>query len=239
MSLTFSNICSIIDDNCGTSSTSFPTATKTRYINLGIDNLLLLLFSNGAGGTWQYDDYNHSHYPIITTNLVSGQRDYHFTTDEDGALILDIYKAQVKDQNGVFHDLTYKDMQGYDPDLPTTFTDGEDSTGTPTYFDLTANGIFLDLIPSYNSTNGLRLFINREAHYFEATDTTQKLGFSGIYHEYLVLYACYQYARAKSLESRETFKRDLQEMEERIKNHSYQRERNVAKVLKVQVEDYK
>lgn len=239
MSLTYSNLCSIVDDNLGTSTTSFPVATKTRYANLAIDNLWLLLFSNGAGGTWQYDDSNHAHCPIITTNLVSGQRDYHFVTDEDGAIILDIYKVQVKDQSGVFHDLKIVDRQGDDPDLPTTFNDGQDSTGTPTYYDKTGNGIFLDLVPNYSSTNGLRLFINREAHYFEATDTTQKLGFTGIYHEYIVLYVCYQYARAKSLESRETFKRDLQEMEQRIKSHSSQRERNVAKRLKVKVENYK
>jgi hypothetical protein len=238
MSLTFSNIVSLIDLNCNTNSTSFPVTDKTLYINLGIDNLLLMLFSNGAGGKWQMDDYNHSHYPIITTDLVSGQRDYAFTTDEDGAVILDIYKVQAKNNaTGIYKDLTPVDMQGNS--APSTMTDGSNSTGTPTCYDKTGNGIFLDLIPSYSATDGLRIFINREASYFLSTDTTKKLGFTGIYHEYLVLYASYLYARTKGLLNREVLKRDMLEMEERIKKHQGTRERDVVRKLEIKVEDNK
>lgn len=235
MSLSATNIFSIIDDNCGTTSTSFTLATKARYLNLGIDNLLLTLFGQGAGGAWQLDDSNQTDYPIIIIDLISGQRDYAFISDGSGNLILDIYKVQVKDAQGVFHDLTPVDQQG--SDAPSTMTDGQNSTGTPTHYDKTGNGIFLDLIPSYASTGGLRVFINRESTYFTASDTTKKWGYTGIWHEYLVLYASYQYARAKTLANRETLKRDLLEMEEKIKNHAGQRERNVAKRLKVRIED--
>lgn len=237
MSLTFSDIASIIDDNVGTNSTSFSLASKARYVNLGIDNLLLMLFGEGAGGKWQLDDCNHSHYPIITTDLVASQRDYAFTTDEDSSLILDIYKVQVKDASGVYHDLIPVDIQG--SDAPTTMTDGQDSTGTPTHYDKTGNGIFLDLIPSYSSTNGLRIFINREAHYFLSTDTTQKWGYTGIWHEYLVLYASYQWARAKTLNNREVLKRDLTEMEDKIRKHAGTRERDVKRQMTANVENNK
>ena len=198
---------------------------------------MLLLFSNGAGGKWQFDDANQTDYPIITTNLVSGQRDYAFTTDESGNIILDIYKVQAKDTAGVYHDLIPVDQQS---DTLSTMTDGSDTTGTPTHYDKTGNGIFLDLVSSYNYKDGLRVFINREALHFSATgDEDVVFGFTGIYHEYLVLYASYQYARTKGLLNRETFKRDLLEMEEKIKRHAGTRERDVVRKMKFSVENNK
>jgi hypothetical protein len=237
MSLTATNLFTIIDNNCGTNTTSYTLANKAININLGIDQLMLMLFGEGAGGTWQLDDSNHTDYPIITTNLVASQRDYSFTTDENGNIILDIYKVQVMGQDNVYRDLTPVDQQGFDKNLPSTFTDGQNSTGTPTHYDKTGNGIFLDLIPSYSKTNGLRLFINREASYFTSADTTKKLGFTGLYHEYVALYASYQYARAKSLENREALKRDMTEIEQKIKKHAGTRQRDVIRRMKTNVEN--
>lgn len=198
-------------------------------MNLGIDSLMLLLFGEGAGGTWQLDDSNHTDYPIITTDLVASQRDYAFTTDENGNVILDIYKVQVMGQDNIYRDLIPVDQQGFDRNLPSTFTDGQNATGTPTHYDKTGNGIFLDLIPSYSKTNGLRIFINREASYYTSSDTTKKLGFTGIYSEYIILYASYQYARENSLNNREALKRDMQEIEEKIKKHAGVRQRDVVR----------
>lgn len=238
MSLTASNIFTLIDNNCGTNTTTYTLANKALYINLGIDNLMLMLFGQGAGGKWQMDDYNHTAYPIITTNLVSGQRDYPFTTDEQGNIILDIYRVMTKNSaSGTFQDLTPVDQQS-GSDL-TTFLDGQNLTGTPTKYDKTGNAIFLDLIPDYNSTNGLKIWINREASYFTSSDTTKKWGFTGLYHEYLVLYASYQYARNKSLNNREVLKRDLLEMEEKIRNHAGNRERDVRRMMTIKYENNK
>lgn len=195
------------------------------------------MFGAGAGGTWQLDDYNHTKYPIITTNLVSGQRDYSFTTDEQGNIILDIYKVMVADSAGIFHTLTPVDQQGND--AMSSMTNGVNSTGMPTEYDKTGNAIFLNLIPSYSYTNGLKVWINREASYFIASDTTKKWGFTGIYHEYLVLYACYKYAVAKMLSNRDIFKRDLLEMEEKIKKHLGQRQRDVKPRMIPNVENNK
>lgn len=236
MSLEFSNILTKIGDNVG-DPVEYTTAKKVVDVNLGIDNLLLMLFGEGAGGTWQLDDYNQTDHPIITANLVSGTRDYAFSTDQDGNIILDIYKVQAKDSSGVFHDLINVDQQG--PDAPVTMTDGQNTGGTPTHYDKTGNALFLDPIPNYNSTNGLRMFINRESTYFTASDTTKKWGYTGLYHEYLVLYASYQYARAKTLTNREALKRDLLEVEEKIKKHHGTRERDRKRRLVPKVENNK
>jgi len=236
MSIAYSTLLTKVRDNVGANSTSFTSTQITTDVNLGIDNLLLMLFGQGAGGRWQIDDSNQTDYPIITTDLVASQRDYAFTNDGSSNLILDIYKVQAMDSAGVYHDLDYVDIMG--GDAPTTMTDGQNTTGTPTVYDLTGNGIILDLIPSYAKTNGLRAFVNRESTYFTASDTTKKWGYTGLYHEYLVLYASYQYARAKSLPNRDSIKVDLLELEDKIKKHSGQRHR-VAVRFEPAVEDYK
>ena len=93
MSIVFSNpttkagICELIDANINTDLVSYPMIDKVRDINLALDAFLAIALK--ACGGWQFDDSNQTKDPIITTDLVSDQRDYHFTTDEQGNLILD------------------------------------------------------------------------------------------------------------------------------------------------------
>ena len=237
MSLAYSTILTKVRNNTDTDSASYTDANITIDVNLAIDNLLLMLFGEGAGGSWQLDDYNQTDYPIITTDLVASQRDYAFTSDGSSNLILDIYKVQVKGNDGVYRDLTPVDQQGENASVG--FTDGQNGTGTPTQYDVTGNGIFLDPIPSYAKTAGLRVFINRESTYFLSSDTTKKWGYTGLYHEYLVLYPSYQYSRARGLNNQEAFKRDLLELETKIRKHSGSRQRNIKPKMTPMVENNK
>lgn len=168
----------------------------TSEVNLEHDYTLAAIFK--AGGTWQFDDSNHTDYPIITANLVNGQRDYTFTTDEQGNVILDIYRVMIKTPAGVFVDIEAVDQQ--EPNSDTLgFVDGQNLTGTPTKYDKTANGILLDAIPNYNSTGGIKLLINREGSYFVYTDATKKPGIDGRLHEIYVVGPCARYAGRKGL----------------------------------------
>ncbi len=167
----------------------------TADSNLAMDEFLEIGF--GPSGMWQLDDSNHEKYPFIKTNIVSGQRDYAFTTDQQGNLILDIYRVMVADSNGV-----YREIYPVDQQTPTnnnvntdTFIDGNETAGTPTRYDKTANGIFLDLVPNYSRTNGLKVFINREGSYFVYTDTTKKPGFPGTLHKWFALRPAQDYIR--------------------------------------------
>ena len=91
MSIVFSEatnktgLCELIDDVCGTNTTTFPVAKKAAKINVALDEALAIIFQQG--GTWQFDDQNHTADPIITTAITDGQRDYHFTTDEQSNVI--------------------------------------------------------------------------------------------------------------------------------------------------------
>jgi len=201
MSLNALQLVTLIDDNCGTTSTSYPTAKKVVDINLALDKFMSIALP--ASGIWHLDDSNHTDYPILTTNLVSGQRDYSFTVDENDNLILEIYRVMVADEDGVFYDITQID-QNQSNAQSLSMVDGQDTEGAITKYNKTANGIFLDAIPNYSKTGGLKVFIDREASYFTALDTfytTKKPGFAGILHEYLAIRPSYYFALRKGLKN--------------------------------------
>lgn len=181
----------------------------TADVNLALDDFTELAIK--SSGTWQIDDSGHTDYPIITTDLISGQRDYTFTTDGSGNLILDIYKVLVADPSGKYTEIKPVDVQSQGD--TSTFTDGQNSGGTPTRYDKTANGFFLDLIPNYNYTNGLKVYINREASYFTYTDTIKKPGVPGIFHKYFYLKPASDYSRRNSLANKKDLEDELMKME--------------------------
>lgn len=243
MSLVFSNptlksgICERIDKRLGTTLDSYSMADKVSDINSAMDRALLLIFK--AGGRWQFDDSNQTDYPIIVSDLNAGQRDYTFVKDSAGNLILDIYKVMVMDQNGIYRDMKPTDMQSNRFDQ--SFYDGQNVQGIPTKYDKTANGIFMDVVPSYSQVGGIKIFINREGTYFNASDTTKVPGFAGTLHEYLVISPAYKYASANSLAqaggvlrngARTGLFAEMYDWEGQIDEYYGQREKDTRKVLR-------
>lgn len=200
-------------------------ADFTADVNLAYGELLAFIFN--VGGTWQWDDSNHTDYPIITTDLTSGQQDYSFTNDENGNLILDIFKVLVKDVNGVYQEAIPVDRQSE--------ADTEDFSnnisGDSLYYDKTANGIFFKNVPNATRSAGIQLLVSREAVSFTTSDTTKKPGVDGRIHEYFALHPAYRYARTKGLPQTELLKRDLDNMMELTKKIYARRERDVRRRL--------
>jgi hypothetical protein len=223
MSLVFSDpttekgIVQLIDDNCGTNSVSYPLTKKARDANLALDSFFALALQ--ASGKWQIDDKNHLKDPIIYADLVSGQADYHFTTDEQGIMILDIYRVMVADEQGVYHDLDTVDQQDKNDTEALPIVDGRATPGKPDRYDKTGNGIFLAPIPDYNYPKGLKVFINREGSYFVSTDTIKVPGIIGLFHEYLVIRPSYFYAIKKNLPNAKALQTELLLMERKIEEH--------------------
>lgn len=178
-------------------------------VNIAYDDFMRIAIK--SSGTWQFDDSNQTDYPIITTNLVSGQRDYAFTTDGTSNLILDIYRVFVADSSGVFSEIYPVDVQSEVDTI--AFADGRNASGTPTRYDKTANSIFLDLIPNYNYSNGLKLYINREPSYFTSADTTKKPGVPGILQKYFYLKPAAEYARRNNLANKNDLANEVLKME--------------------------
>jgi hypothetical protein len=235
MSLTFTNIVNKIDRSCGTNSTSYTLANKAIDVNLALDDIYTIALK--AIG-WNLDDFNHTHDPFITINLEASQRDYHFTTDEDSARILEIHRVMVKSSStGVYELLTPVDQQS-DGDMA-SFYDGQNTTGSPTRYDKTGNGIYLDPIPATFVTSGLKVFISREASYFTSADTTKVAGIDGLCHDYLYLKPAYEWARDHGLQNREALWRDLQTATDKIIQRYGTRQKDVKKRLSFKVEDNK
>lgn len=212
----------------------------TAKINLALDKVFSVIFK--SSGKWQFDDSNHEKYPFIETDLVANQRDYAFTTDQQGNIILDIYKVMAKNPDGVYYELTPVDQQS---DSGTeSFWDSQNTTGIPTQYDKTANGIILDVLPSYSwrianeLERGLKVFINREGSYFAITDTTKKPGFSGLFHKYLVTEPCYNYACDNGLPSKNDLKTELLELERDIKEHYRDRAKDETLVISGETVNY-
>jgi hypothetical protein len=181
----------------------------TAAVNQAFDDFVAIAIQ--AGGTWQFDDSNFPDYPIITTNLVAGQRDYSFTTDQAGNLILDIYDVFIKNEQGVYCKVYPMDVQS-DP-YSSNFTNGLNIQGVPCRYDKTANGFFLDPVPQYASTAGLKVYINREASYFSSTDTTKKPGVPGLFHKYFYLKPALDYARRNNLANYQAIANEVSQLE--------------------------
>lgn len=238
MSLQFSNtttkngIIQRLERKCGfndgeISGNPLRLAYFTGDVNEALNRALENIFS--VGGTWQFDDINHStNYPIITTDIVSGQRDYAFTEDGAGNLVLEISKVFIADENGLFREITPVDVpQG----APSNYWDGLNTTGQPNTYDKLGNGIFLDPIPNYDYTAGLKLYISREGSYFSTSDTTKKPGIAGLFHEYFVLRPAYNYCRDKDMKKADRLYADMMKMENDMRDFYKAREKDVQKKL--------
>ena len=212
-------------------------AKFTSLVNRSISSAWDIIFDVAYG--WQPDDINHTDYPIQFFNLVLGQRDYSVTNKEDRQEIYEILKVAVKDPSGVFHELKSLDQQARQSgnNDVSSFIDGQNTMGTPTRYDKTATGIFLDPIPNYSSALGVKIMVQREGSYFTTTDTTKKPGFDGRYHEWCVIEPCYKIARANKLSDVERFKRDMQEMEQKIRDGYGRRDRDMFRRLQANVEE--
>ena len=208
----------------------------TADVNVALDDYLNLAIK--SSGNWQFDDSNQTDYPMIKTNLISGQRSYVFTVDETDNLILDIYRVMVADSAGVFKEISPIDQQTYGSNT-TSFYDGKNNTGKPETYDKTANGIFLDPIPNYSLTNGLKIFINRETTYFTSSATTKKPGVPGIHHKYFYLKPALEYVRRNSLGNYSALSNQVSLLEEEIKKYFGLREKDVKKRLSFNVENNK
>lgn len=191
-----------------------------------------------ASGKWQFDDANHTDYPIIKTNLVQGQRDYTFSTDETGNLILDIFRVAILPSATATE---YQDIYPLDEQSgeETALNTEDTAQGVSSRYDKTGNAIRLEVPPSYNATSGLKAYINREASYFTTSDTTKKPGCPGIHHDYFYLRPAMEYARKNRLDNYQELLRQVVSFEGdeargiqgSIERHFSRRSRDERKVI--------
>lgn len=189
-----------------------------------------------SSGRWKFDDSNHPDFPEIITDLVAGQRAYTFATDENGNIILDIYKVYAK-VNG-----QYVELNPVDPDSQSdlnTLYNGSGTQGTVYQYDKVANAVLLDLVPSTTVTDGLKISINREATFFTTGDTTKKPGVPGLHHKWFYLKPALDYARRNSLNSYPRLEAEVMQLTSTIISDFNRRGKDERRRLTVKVENNK
>jgi hypothetical protein len=136
----------------------------------------------------------------------------------------------VANRSGVFYDLHQIDQNRANPES-LSMVDGQNVQGQPSKYNKTGKGIYLDAIPNYSYTDGIKIFIDREASYFTVLDTfynTKKPGFAGIFHEYLALRPAYQYCYRRQLKKANSLKAEMIEMEQQIEEFYSKRNKDQA-----------
>lgn len=237
MSLTHSQIIREYEKEIGAnrgdiSGNSLRLADFVAEENVAFDDYLNLAFSSES--RWQFDDSNHTDYPEIVTDLVAGQRAYTFGADEQNNIILDVYRVYVK-VNGQYVLITPID-KSYDTVDPSNY-DGLEKQGIPYEYDKFANSILLNLVPETTVVGGLKVLINREASYFQTSDTTKKPGVPGTHHKWFYLKPAQDYARRHSLESHNRLENEVNKLQMQIKKTFSERSKDEQNILTAELTD--
>lgn len=159
-----------------------------------------------ADGRWQFDDSNFTTFPIATTTLISGQKDYSFDVS-----LLRILKVEVMDKNGKYYIVNPIDFR----DISGSITEYQSTSGAPQEYDVQGSSIVLYPAPdngvSVTLAAGLKVYFQRTADIFTSAQVstgTKVPGFASPFHNILSYKAaipfCIKYKpeRVAALESK-------------------------------------
>lgn len=166
-----------VDFLCGSTSATYPDATKIRNFNIAYNDVARLIWDSAGG--WQYDDSNKTDFGIATTNLVHSQQDYSLPTTAQR-----LERVEVKDSQGSWWKLKQIDSNEIDLALP----EYQETDGLPTYYDVLGSSIFLYPQPSSaycTLTSGLQVYFDRNVTEIATTATTSSPGFATPFHRIL------------------------------------------------------
>ncbi len=170
-----------VDFLCGTNSSSYPVADKTRNINHAYHDINRLIWE--CCDYWQYDDANATAFPISTTTLVHGQQDYSIPSTAQR-----IRRIEVENLAGDWVKLNPL----IEEDIGVALTEYLETAGLPAYYDMVDNSIFLYPKPSSaycTLTSGLKVYYDRDIIEFTTASTTTIPGFATPFHRLLSLQA--------------------------------------------------
>lgn len=194
----------------GTLSTTF-VKDATRFANQYVATVQAWILA--ARDEWDYDDTNHTTYPILTANLVSGQYFYTFPTD-----ILKIQRVEVSWDGTTWKKAEPFDQSNFDKPLDDTTIATYFSKDEP-HYDTTYDSFRLLPTPDANVTDGLKIYVARECDVFATTDTTQEPGFDYMWHYIIPLGIAYEWSKAKGFSQMPALKQELLEAEQRLKQY--------------------
>lgn len=184
MSLTYTEIKSAARRFVGDKDEAYEDSDILASANAAMDRITNLI--RAAQGRWQWDDSNDSDFAIAFTDLEAEKADY----DQDPTHYR-VERYEVKGQDGNWRKLVPIDQADI---FNQSLTDFLKTSGTPKYYDLVGNSIFLYPKASYDQEDSFKVYYNRGPSYFASNDTTKKPGFNDLFHKLVPLWAAYDYA---------------------------------------------
>ncbi|HDY87535.1 MAG TPA: hypothetical protein ENH82_05380 [bacterium] len=207
----------------------YPLADMARHANRWLDKVFAWITRSDK--KWEWDDTNQTDLPIANIDLVSNQQDYGITAAE----FLRIRKIDILESNGSSRPLrlfTLEDLRGR------ADAEFQKTAGTPLYGRIQASSLFLYPKPNYSSTNGIRIFYQRNMTYFVAGDTTKKPGFAEPFHRIISLGMAYEYERTNGLkDKRDEAVKEIGEMKTELIDF-YTLRRDTKNTMRPMREDY-
>ena len=192
----------------------FPLTKIARAANRSLERMSYIIMKSDSNAQW--DDTNHTDFPIASINLVEGQRAYSILEDESQIEILKLLTVSVSDENDNWSDIEVVDIRD-DKAIGLRLRDTDN--GTPTVADWQGDSLFLDPAPDYAKVKGMRLYFQRSPKLFTSTDTTEEAGFAKIFHDYIVQHVCERWAKSKDQQKFLNFKTQRMEMEQDIEDY--------------------
>lgn len=165
---------------------NMPVAAATDPLLISINNATRKVYSwiRTSDGRWQWDDSNETDFPIATTTLVNGQRDYQLDT-----AMLEVEAVEVLDEDGNYY--TIKPIDKADIKAQgISLSEYQETSGRPLEYDLGGSSIVLYPAPdngvSVTLAAGLRIRYKRGPDPFTAAEIatgTKQPGFASHLHE--------------------------------------------------------
>lgn len=213
-----------------TDSNEYPTADITRSINAWLHKAVTVILE--SQDDWEYDDINHTDFPIMTTSLVASQRDYSLPASEK---VLKIKRVDVTYDGTTYYRATPFDNNESSSGYGNATNEDKDFNKTQPYYDVKFNSIFVyPLANSTDVTNGATLRVEwfREATEFTASDTTKEPGIDEPFHRYLSIGAALDYAVAFDIENKNNLAQLASDYEARMRSYYGKKNNDKEKVLK-------
>lgn len=190
-------------------STSYPAATMLRRLNASYEKRVGQIM--GADGLWQFDDTNYTDFPIATTTVVNGQRDYKFDIAH-----LEIEKVAILyASTGLYYFLDTFDISNLSAPVETLYP----QNGIPMAYDKQGTSLVFDIAPDTTKVTaalGLKVWFKRTASIFtsaEVTTGTKVPGFASPFHMIMAYDAAIPYCMTYKKDRVALFETKAQQIE--------------------------
>lgn len=211
-------------------TTEYPLVQKAQSANTWKGIVALWIWK--SQDSWEFDDSQNSNFPIATTTLVNGQRDYSLPT---GALTIE--RVEVRDSAGNYFRIDPID----ESEVAGALTGYGESNGIPTRYWIKKRSIFLDSPPDtaqLTASAGIRIYFRREVNEFTGSTTTTEVGFGEPFDRAVAYGMAYDFALPRNMEVLPRLEAGLARWQKLIEDHFSNRFKDKKSGLNVKIFSY-